>query len=68
MVKKILGKVLNYFKESWQELSKVVWPTRKQVIEITIAVLIISAVVSVFLGFFDFVLNKGLEYLVGLKK
>ncbi len=67
-MKKILGRSINYFKESWQELSKVVWPTRKQVIEITIAVLIISAVVSVFLGFFDFILSKGLEYLVGLKK
>lgn len=65
---KVLNKIISYFKESRDELKKVVWPTRQHVIEITVAVLILVAFMSVLLGFFDYVLTKGLTFLLNAKK
>lgn len=67
-MKKIFGKIIGYFRESWLELSKVVWPTRKQVLEMTLAVLILSLVIGLLLGLMDFGLSKGLTQLLNLKK
>jgi len=67
-MKKLFGKIIGYFKESWLELSKVVWPTRKQALEMTLAVLLLSLIVGVFLGLLDFGLQKGLTQLINLKK
>lgn len=66
-MKKFFGKIISYFKESWTELSKVVWPTRKQVIEMTLAVIILAAVVGLLLGLFDYGLQKGLTQLLNMK-
>jgi preprotein translocase subunit SecE len=67
-MKKIFGKVISYFSQSWTELTKVAWPTRKQAIQMTIAVIIITILVGAILGFFDFGLSKGLTTLINLKK
>lgn len=67
-MKKLFGKITGYFKESWVELSKVVWPTRKQVLEMTLAVLALSAFVGIFLGLLDYLLQSGLSQLLTLKK
>lgn len=71
-MKKFMGnffkKIVSYFTESWRELTKVTWPTRKQIIEITIAVCVISIVVGAILGLFDFGFSKGLTTLINLKK
>jgi preprotein translocase subunit SecE len=66
-MKKIFGKIFSYFKESKGELVKVVWPTRKQVLQITIAVSIISVVVGAILGLFDFILGRILSIYINLK-
>ena len=63
-----MKKIISYFIQSWTELTKVAWPTRKQVLQMTIAVLVITALVSVILGFYDFALSKGLTTLLNLKK
>jgi len=65
---KFIKKAFNYFKESREELTKVVWPTRKRVIEFTIAVIILVVVIGSFLGLFDFIFSKLLTYLLSLKK
>ncbi len=63
-----MKKIISYFVQSWNELTKVAWPTRKQVIEMTIAVLVITLIVGAMLGAFDYVLSKGLTSLINLKK
>jgi preprotein translocase subunit SecE len=50
----------NYFEESKAEIKKVTWPTRAEVRVTTLAVLILVAVMSIFLGLVDF----GLVHLV----
>lgn len=63
-----MKKIISYFTQSWTELTKVAWPTRKQVIQMTLAVLVITALVGAILGLFDFGLSKGLTSLINLKK
>lgn len=65
---KLIKKILSYFKESKDELTKVVWPTRKHVINITIAVLVLVAVVGVFLGVYDYIFSKLLTYILSFRK
>jgi preprotein translocase subunit SecE len=55
---------LSFLKESKDELTKVVWPTRKQTIEMTIVVIVVVLIVSFYLGGIDYLLTKGMTYLL----
>lgn len=50
-----MGNLIQYFKDTRAELKHVSWPTQRQVTVFTILVVIISLLISAFLGFFDFV-------------
>lgn len=52
-------------KEAVDELKKVTWPSRSDVIRLTITVLIISVIVGAFLGGIDLLLQKVIEIIVG---
>lgn len=52
---------IQFLREVKSELSKVVWPSRTQVIRTTIAVIILSLLVAAFLGAVDYGLNKLIE-------
>lgn len=56
-----MTKVITFLKEAKSELYKVNWPTQKQIIEYTIAVLIISLVVALFLGSLDMLFSRLVE-------
>lgn len=56
--------VINYFISAKEELKKVTWPTRDEVVQKTILVVIISLIVALYLGFLDYFLNIGLELIV----
>ncbi|HUD09693.1 MAG TPA: preprotein translocase subunit SecE [Patescibacteria group bacterium] len=51
-----------FLKEVRDELGKVVWPTRDEIIRLTGVVILISVIVGIFLGTTDFILTK----LIGL--
>jgi len=53
---------IQFLKEAKAELTKVVWPTRKEVTRITLGVIILSLCVAVFLGLVDYGLTKLVEY------
>lgn len=63
-IKSWLNQFFNYLKESKEELKKVSWPTRKETLNYTLIVIIISSIIAVFLGFADFLLTKGLSLLL----
>lgn len=48
------NKLANYLKNSYQELKKVVWPTKQETINHTLLVIGISLGVAIFLGALDF--------------
>lgn len=58
-----MSKIKTFFKESRQELSKVVWPTREQVFISTRVVLVSVIIFAAVLGLVDFLLLEGL-YLI----
>ena len=53
-----------FVRESLDELKKVTWPTRSEIIRLTITVIVISTVVGVFLGGIDFLLTKGIDIVI----
>ena len=56
--------IINYFKESWQELQKVQWPNREQTIQLSIAVIVFSAVFSIYSGALDYGYTQLLQRLI----
>lgn len=59
-----MRKILNFFKEVYGEMQKVVWPSRKQTIRYTTTVIVFSVVVAVILGAADYGLLKLFEKIV----
>ena len=59
-----MASLTQYIKDSRAELKKVQWPTRQETTRYTILVIVISIAVAAFLGFFDYIFNLILEYLV----
>jgi preprotein translocase subunit SecE len=55
---------LTFVQQTYDELKRVVWPTKEQLFRLTFVVLAISVVVGVYIGGIDFVLTKLTEELV----
>lgn len=56
--------VTRYFSEVKTEMSKVTWPTRKETMQYTILVIVISLVVAGYLGGLDYLFTQGLALLI----
>ena len=53
-------KVVQFFKESYAELRKVIWPSREDVISSVKVVLVSTLIIAAILGFVDFLLLLGI--------
>lgn len=53
-----------FLRETRDELKKVVWPSKQEVIRLTFVVIIVSMIVGIFLGGLDFVFVKIIEMVV----
>jgi preprotein translocase subunit SecE len=49
---------LTYVKESKAELEKVIWPTKKETLRLTIVVLLVSLIVGAYISAIDTVMAK----------
>lgn len=56
--KSVFGKVGDYFKESFVELKKVIWPSWDSVKANTLVVIVSVVIVAAVLGFFDIALAR----------
>lgn len=56
--------VVKYFHESYNELRRVTWPSRKDTIMYSTIVLVLSLVMAALIGGLDLGLSKGLEFLI----
>jgi preprotein translocase subunit SecE len=63
---KIMSKtsISAYFKASFEELTKVVWPTKSQAVRISLIVIGVTTVLTAFLAFLDFGFNLGMIELI----
>lgn len=60
----MINKIVNYFKNAYQEMRKVVWPSRQEVISHTVIVVIAIAVSLGVLALVDFGLFNLLQILI----
>jgi preprotein translocase subunit SecE len=56
-----MKKIVQFFKDSYSELRKVVWPTREDVIASTKVVLVSTVVMAGILGLIDYLLVIGID-------
>ncbi|MBI4272223.1 preprotein translocase subunit SecE [Candidatus Uhrbacteria bacterium] len=64
----IYKRLFTYIKESLHELKRVVWPTRKQAITHSIAVVVMSIAVAAFLAGLDLIFSFGVQQLLQVKR
>ncbi len=60
----MIQKVTKYFNDTYQEMQKVAWPSKDELIGSTIVVVVMSLLVSLFIGIVDQVLSKLVNLLV----
>lgn len=60
----IAQRLTNYIQLSIVELKKVIWPTKKEIIQHTLLVIGISLGVAAFLGIVDWILSLGMQNLI----
>ena len=56
---------VEFFKEAWQELKKVHWPSRKETYAATLVVIIVVVLISVYLAAVDLALTKAIQAIIG---
>lgn len=61
----VMNKAINFLKQSVGELKKSTWLSRQEVIQSTILVAIVVALVSAYVGIIDFGLTRVLGALIG---
>ena len=61
-------KTVQYLKGSYAEIKNITWPTKQEIKQHTILVIVISVVVALFLGLCDYGLNLGLQQIVNIIK
>ncbi len=62
----MLEKISKYLSDTYQELGKVAYPSKQELIGSTIVVVVMSLIVSIFIGAVDFVLKEMVNLLVKL--
>jgi preprotein translocase subunit SecE len=55
---------IQFIREVRSELSKVVWPTRMDVVRVTTAVVALSVAMAIFLGAIDYGLTQLFEWII----
>jgi preprotein translocase subunit SecE len=56
-----MKKIIQFFKECYAELAKVVWPSKEDVISSTKVVIFSTVAMAIVLGLIDFLLVLGIE-------
>ena len=59
-----MERFINYLKDTRSELKHVSWPTQHQATVYTILVIIISILVALFTGAFDFLFTRGIDWFI----
>lgn len=57
-------RALAFIEESWQELKKVHWPSRKETYAATLVVIIVVVLVSIYLAVVDLALTKAIQAII----
>jgi preprotein translocase subunit SecE len=58
-----MNKIIQFFKDSYAELRKVVWPSREDVVASVKVVVVSTVVMALVLGLIDFLLVAGIDFI-----
>lgn len=53
-----------YFRETLDEMKKVIWPSREDVIRLTAIVIMISIIVGLYIGALDYIFALAMELIL----
>jgi len=62
---KLMDKITSFIKEVYQELTKVTWLSRQDVMRSTVAVSVVVILVAIYVSFVDFGLNLVMKSILG---
>lgn len=60
----MIERIRTYFREVWLEMGKVTWPTREELKESTMVVIVATIIVTAFIFVVDRILDSGLSGLI----
>ncbi|MEO0089013.1 MAG: preprotein translocase subunit SecE [candidate division WOR-3 bacterium] len=63
-MKNLLSKLKNFLIDVKNELKKVSWSSRKELFQTTLLVIILSFLLSLFIGFWDFIFSRILRLII----
>jgi preprotein translocase subunit SecE len=58
--------VIRYFRQTWAELKKVRWPSRREAFNLTVIVLLSTVAMSAFLGVVDWLSSQLFSFLINI--
>jgi preprotein translocase subunit SecE len=58
-----MKKIIQFFKDSYAELRKVVWPSKEDVISSVKVVVVSTIVMACVLGLFDLIFVSGIDFI-----
>lgn len=56
--------VTQYLRETWYELKKVSWPTRKEAVNLTLMVIAVTSFLAVVLGIMDWIFSAAFSLIL----
>lgn len=59
-----MTQLVKYVRATFAELRQVSWPSRQEAISYTILVIVISAIVALYIGAFDYLFSQGVNTLI----
>ena len=61
----MIGRISGFFRETKQELNKVTWPSRLELWQATLVVIITTLILDVLIGVIDFFLSTVMRIVLG---
>jgi preprotein translocase subunit SecE len=58
---------ITYLQQTRDEMKKVVWPTRAEVLRLTLMVIFVSVLVGLYIGALDLIFTKATELVIGVR-
>ncbi len=55
---------ITFFKQIWDELKKVVWPTKAEIFRLTGVVILISVIMGFYIGGLDYIFSQAIKVLL----
>ncbi|GBD37915.1 Protein translocase subunit SecE [bacterium HR37] len=63
-IREVVGKLVQFLKDVELELKRISWPQLRETVRSTGAVILISAILTSFLGFVDFLFSLIIKYIL----